>query len=204
MASAAATIIDGGFLAKAMAADTINVGVLFSLTGGLTIIEKSLHDATMMAVSEINASGGVLGKQVHAIEENGASDPKTYNEKASKLVIEDRVTTVFGCYTSASRKAVLPIFGKRNAMLFYPTSYEGYECSKNVVYTGAVPNQQLSNFIPLAAQPGGGAHHRAYRTKHALRSQGQPLLRHAREGPRRGGRKSHELSDEQIPRHLAV
>lgn len=132
----------------AAAADTIDVGVLFSLTGGLSIIEKSLSDATLMAISEINAKGGVMGKQVRAISEDGASDPKTYNEKASKLVIQDKLATVFGSYTSASRKAVLPVFEKRNAMYFYPTYYEGYECSKNVVYTGAVPNQQLSNFIP--------------------------------------------------------
>src|SRR4029450_7847400 len=72
----------------------------------------------------------------------------TYNEKASKLVIQDRVPTVFGSYTSASRKAVLPVFEKRNNLYFHPTYYEGFECSKNVVYTGAVPNQQLSNFIP--------------------------------------------------------
>ena len=145
----AAALAGPTFLTKpARAADTIDVGVLFSLSGGLTIIEKSLHDATLMAIAEINAKGGVLGKQINAIVEDGASDPKTYNEKASKLVIEDKVTTVFACYTSASRKAVLPVFEKRNAMLFYPTYYEGYECSRNVVYTGAVPNQQLSNFIP--------------------------------------------------------
>ena len=136
------------FHRAAQAADTIDVGVLFSLTGGLSIIEKSLHDATLMAISEINAKGGVLGKQVRAIREDGASDPKAYNEKASKLVIENKLSTVFGSYTSASRKAVLPVFEKRNSMYFYPTYYEGYECSKNVVYTGAVPNQQLSNFIP--------------------------------------------------------
>lgn len=136
------------FSRAALAADEIEVGVLFSLTGGLSIIEKSLSDATLMAISEINAKGGVLGKQIKPIIEDGASDPKTYNEKASKLVIRDRVPTVFGSYTSASRKAVLPVFEKRNNMYFYPTYYEGYECSKNVVYTGAVPNQQLSNFIP--------------------------------------------------------
>ena len=130
------------------AAGTIDVGVLFSLTGGLSIIEKSLHDATLMAISEINASGGAKGMKINAIVEDGASDPKTYNEKASKLVIQDRVPTVFGSYTSASRKAVLPVFEKRNNLYFYPTYYEGFECSKNVVYTGAVPNQQLSNFIP--------------------------------------------------------
>jgi urea transport system substrate-binding protein len=136
------------FVRSAQAATSIKVGVLFSLTGGLSIIEKSLHDATLLAISEINAKGGVKGLKVEAIAEDGASDPKTYNEKASKLVISDRVPTVFGSYTSASRKAVLPVFEKRNNLYFYPTYYEGYECSKNVVYTGAVPNQQLSNFIP--------------------------------------------------------
>ena len=122
--------------------------MLFSLTGGLSIIEKSLSDATMMAITEINASGGVMGRPVEAVLEDGASDPKTYNEKASKLVIGDKMATVFGSYTSASRKAVLPVFEKHDAMYFYPTYYEGFECSRNVVYTGAVPNQQLSNFIP--------------------------------------------------------
>ena len=136
------------FMRTAQAADTVKVGVLFSLTGGLSIIEKSLHDATLMAIAEINAKGGVKGMKIEAIVEDGASDPKTYNEKASKLVIQNRVPTVFGSYTSASRKAVLPVFEKRNNLYFYPTYYEGYECSKNVVYTGAVPNQQLSNFIP--------------------------------------------------------
>lgn len=136
------------FSRVAQAADTVEVGVLFSQTGGLSIIEKSLADATLMAIAEINAKGGVLGRTIEPIVEDGASDPKTYNEKASKLVIRDRVPTVFGSYTSASRKAVLPVFEKRRNLYFYPTYYEGFECSKNVVYTGAVPNQQLSNFIP--------------------------------------------------------
>lgn len=136
------------FTRSAQAADEIEVGVLFSLTGGLSIIEKSLADATTMAIEEINANGGVMGKMIKPVVEDGASDPKTYNEKASKLVIRDRVPTVFGSYTSASRKAVLPVFEKRRNLYFYPTYYEGFECSKNVIYTGAVPNQQLSNFIP--------------------------------------------------------
>ena len=136
------------FHRAAQAQAGIEVGVLFSLTGGLSIIEQSLHDATLMAIEEINAAGGVMGQPIIPIVEDGASDPATYAEKAQKLVIADRVPTVFGSYTSASRKAVLPIFERRNNMYFYPTYYEGYECSKNVVYTGAVPNQQLSNFIP--------------------------------------------------------
>jgi len=135
------------YAGTAAGASELEVGVLFSLSGGLAMIEKSLSDATLMAIEEINAAGGVNGMMIKPILEDGASDPKTYNEKASKLVIRDRVPTVFGSYTSASRKAVLPVFEKRNNMYFYPTYYEGYECSKNVVYTGAVPNQQLSNFI---------------------------------------------------------
>lgn len=91
----------------ALAADEVSVGVLFSQTGGLSIIEKALSDATLMAIGEINSSGGVAGKRIVPIVEDGASDPKTYNEKASKLVIQDRVPTVFGSYTSASRKADL-------------------------------------------------------------------------------------------------
>lgn len=87
---------------SASAADAIKVGVLFSQTGGLSIIEKSLADATLMAISEVNAAGGVLGRQIQPIVEDGASDPKTFNEKASKLVIQDRVPSVFACYTSAS------------------------------------------------------------------------------------------------------
>ena len=90
------------FLRSAKAANTIQVGVLFSLTGGLSIIEKSLADATNMAIAEINEKGGVKGMKIEAIIEDGASDPKTYNEKASKLVIQDKVPTVFGSYTSAS------------------------------------------------------------------------------------------------------
>lgn len=148
VAGAAGLVAPYFFTRTAQAADAVEVGVLFSLTGGLSIVEKSLADATTMAIEEINAEGGVMGKMIKPIVEDGASDPKTYNEKASKLVIQDRVPTVFGSYTSASRKAVLPVFEKRRNLYFYPTYYEGFECSKNVVYTGAVPNQQLSNFIP--------------------------------------------------------
>jgi urea transport system substrate-binding protein len=130
------------------AAEEIEVGVLFSQTGGLSIVEKSLASATLMAIDEINAKGGVNGMMIKPLVEDGASDPKTFNEKVSKLVIRDRVATVFGGYTSASRKAMLPVVEKRKSLLFYPTFYEGFECSKNVVYTGAAPNQQLNNYIP--------------------------------------------------------
>jgi urea transport system substrate-binding protein len=145
---AAAALGPSLYAGSSRAADELEVGVLFSLTGGLSIVEKSLADATLMAIDEINEAGGVNGMMIKPIVEDGASDPKTYNEKASKLVIRDRVPNVFGSYTSASRKAVLPVFEKRRNLYFYPTYYEGFECSKNVIYTGAVPNQQLSNFIP--------------------------------------------------------
>lgn len=145
---AAAALAPSIYAGTARANDEIAVGVLFSLTGGLSIVERSMADATRMAIEEINAAGGVGGRMIRPIVEDGASDPRVFNERASRLVIREGTPTTFGCYTSASRKAVLPVFERRNNMLFYPTYYEGFECSKNVVYTGAVPNQQLSNFIP--------------------------------------------------------
>ncbi|MFT4190050.1 MAG: transporter substrate-binding domain-containing protein [Comamonas sp.] len=145
---ACATLATPVLVPAARAADPICVGALYSQTGGLSIVEKMLANAVQMAVAEINAAGGVLGRPVQVVVEDGASDPKVFNEKASKLILRDRITTVFGCHTSASRKAVLPVFERRNAMLFYQTHYEGYECSKNVVYTGAVANQQLDHYIP--------------------------------------------------------
>ena len=130
------------------AKNEIKVGVLFSLTGGLAIIEESLHKATIMAIEEINAAGGVNGMKIKAIVADPASDPATFAAKARTLVLKDKCVTVFGGYTSASRKAVLPVFEKRKNLYFYPTLYEGRECSKNVIYTGAVPNQQQDEFIP--------------------------------------------------------
>ncbi len=130
----------------------IKVGVLFSLTGTTAIIEESLHKATILAIEEINAAGGINGMQIVPVEEDPASDPATFAEKARKLVLGDRCVSVFGSYTSASRKAVLPVFEKRNNLYWYPTLYEGRECSKNVVYTGAVPNQQQDEFVPWLIQ----------------------------------------------------
>lgn len=134
-------------LARA-AGGEIKVGVLFSLTGTTAIIEESLHKATLMAIEEINAQGGINGMKIVPVEEDPASDPATFADKARKLVLSDRCVSVFGSYTSASRKAVLPVFEKRNNLYWYPTLYEGRECSKNVIYTGAVPNQQQDEFIP--------------------------------------------------------
>ncbi len=126
----------------------VKVGVLFSLTGTTGIIEESLNKATIMAIEEINDSGGINGMKITPVVEDPASDPATFAAKARKLVLNDRCVSVFGSYTSASRKAVLPVFEKRENLYWYPTLYEGRECSKNVIYTGAVPNQQQDEFVP--------------------------------------------------------
>ncbi|MGL6135763.1 MAG: urea ABC transporter substrate-binding protein, partial [Planktothrix sp.] len=123
--------------------DTIKVGILHSLSGTMAISETTLVEAEKLAIKEINANGGVLGKQIEAVVEDGASDWPTFAEKAQKLIDQDKVVTVFGCWTSASRKAVKDIFESRNHMLWYPVQYEGQECSKNIFYTGAAPNQQI-------------------------------------------------------------
>lgn len=123
--------------------DTIKVGVLHSLSGTMAISEKSVVDSTLLAIEEINAAGGIGGKKIEAIQEDGASDWPTFAEKAKKLIEQDQVVVIFGCWTSASRKAVLPVFEEKNHMLYYPVQYEGQECSKNIFYTGAAPNQQI-------------------------------------------------------------
>ncbi|WP_448527082.1 urea ABC transporter substrate-binding protein [Parathermosynechococcus lividus] len=123
--------------------ETIKVGILHSLSGTMAISEKSVVDATQLAIDEINSAGGVLGKQIEPILEDGASDWPTFAEKATKLIDQDKVVVVFGCWTSASRKAVLPVFEAKDHMLWYPVQYEGQECSKNIFYTGAAPNQQI-------------------------------------------------------------
>lgn len=123
--------------------DTIRVGILHSLSGTMAISERSVVDAEQLAIEEINAAGGVLGKQIQPVIEDGASDWPTFAEKAKKLIEQDKVVTVFGCWTSASRKAVLPVFEEKQHMLWYPVQYEGQECSNNIFYTGAAPNQQI-------------------------------------------------------------
>ncbi|MGK7936962.1 MAG: urea ABC transporter substrate-binding protein [Xenococcaceae cyanobacterium] len=133
----------GGTTVSDSGGDTIKVGILHSLSGTMAISETTVVEAEKLAIDEINAAGGVLGKQIVAIEEDGASDWPTFAEKARKLIDKDNVTTVFGCWTSASRKAVLPVFEEKKHMLWYPVQYEGQECSQNIFYTGAAPNQQI-------------------------------------------------------------
>lgn len=123
--------------------DVIKVGILHSLSGTMAISEVSVKDATLMAIEEINAAGGIMGKQLVPVIEDGASDWPTFAEKARKLIQQDGVAVVFGCWTSASRKAVLPVFEELNGLLFYPVQYEGLEASPNIFYTGAEPTQQI-------------------------------------------------------------
>ncbi|GLX06299.1 urea ABC transporter substrate-binding protein [Microbispora sp. NBRC 16548] len=123
--------------------DTIKVGILHSLSGTMAISEVTVRDAELLAIEEINAAGGVLGKKLEPVVEDGASDWPTFAEKATKLIAQDKVATVFGGWTSASRKAMLPVFEKRKALLWYPVQYEGLESSPYIFYTGATTNQQI-------------------------------------------------------------
>jgi len=136
----------------AASGDGIKVGILHSLSGTMAISEKSVVDAEMLAIEEINAAGGVLGKKIIPITEDGASNWDTFREKANKLIDEDNVVSVFGCWTSASRKNVLEVFESKDNMLWYPVQYEGQECSKNIFYTGAAPNQQIEPSVDWLLQ----------------------------------------------------
>lgn len=123
--------------------DTVQVGILHSVTGTMAISETGSVQAEKLAIKQINEMGGVLGRQIEYIQEDGASDWPTFAEKAKKLLVRDKVAAVFGCWTSASRKAVLPVFEQYNGMLYYPTFYEGLEQSPNVIYTGQEATQQI-------------------------------------------------------------
>src|SRR6516164_7002599 len=145
-------------LAPAQAAETVKVGVLHSLSGTMAISETSLKDVSLMAIEEINAKGGVLGKQIEPIVVDPASNWPLFAEKARQLLTKDKVAAVFGCWTSVSRKSVLPVFEELNGLLFYPVQYEGEELSQNVFYTGAAPNQQAIPAVEyLMSKEGGGA-----------------------------------------------
>lgn len=145
-------------MSAAQAADTIKVGVLHSLSGTMAISETTLKDTVLMLVDDLNKNGGLLGKQVEAVVVDPASDWPLFAEKARELIEKDQVDVVFGCWTSVSRKSVLPVFEELNSMLFYPVQYEGEESSRNVFYTGAAPNQQAIPAVDyLMSEDGGGA-----------------------------------------------
>ena len=143
---------------SAHAADTVKVGVLHSLSGTMAISETVLKDVALMTFDEINAEGGVMGRKIEPVVVDPASNWPLFAEKARQLVSQDKVAVVFGCWTSVSRKSVLPVFEELNGLLFYPVQYEGEELSKNVFYTGAAPNQQAIPAVEyLMSKDGGGA-----------------------------------------------
>ena len=138
----------------AVAAHPVKVGVLQSLTGTMAISEVTVKGAELLAIDEINAAGGVLGHKIEAVVEDGASDPAIFAQKATKLLQSDKVATVFGGWTSASRKAMLPVFQRLNGLLWYPVQFEGNECSPNIMYSGAQPNQQILPALTWATNQG--------------------------------------------------
>ena len=143
LAATAGLVLGLASLTGAKAADdTIKVGVLHSLSGTMAISETTLKDTILFLIDEQNKKGGVLGKKLEAVVVDPASNWPLFAEKAAQLLEKDKVAVVFGCWTSVSRKSVLPVFEKNNGLLFYPVQYEGEESSKNVIYTGAAPNQQ--------------------------------------------------------------
>ncbi len=131
-----------GLSQPALSADTIKVGILHSLSGTMAISETTLKDTMLMLIDEQNKKGGLLGKQLEAVVVDPASDWPLFAEKARELIEKESVDVIFGCWTSVSRKSVLPVIEELNSVLFYPVQYEGEESSKNVFYTGAAPNQQ--------------------------------------------------------------
>ncbi len=128
--------------------DAIKVGVLFSLSGSLAVTEKGMANAALLAIEEINKNGGVNGKNHRPRTGRLCSEPSGAATKAKKLLQQDKVTAIVGGYSSASRQAMLPIVEQYKGVLVYPTYYEGEEYSKNIIYTGTTPNQQLQDFVP--------------------------------------------------------
>jgi len=151
IAAAAGVMISG-----AQAQETIKVGVLHSLSGTMAISESTLKDTVLMMVDDINKKGGLLGKKVEAVVVDPASNWPLFAEKARELLTVSKVDVVFGCWTSVSRKSVLPVFEELNGMLFYPVQYEGEESSRNVFYTGAAPNQQAIPAVEYLMSKDGG------------------------------------------------
>ena len=142
--------------------ESVKIGVLHSLSGTMAISETSLRDVVLMAVEEINSEGGVLGNKIEPVVVDPASDWDLFAEKARDLITADEVAAVFGCWTSVSRKSVLPVFEQYNSLLFYPVQYEGEEQSKNVFYTGASPNQQLIPAAQYLMSEEGGSYKKFY------------------------------------------
>ncbi len=158
LVSAAALAVLALLPSQVRAADTIKVGILHSLSGTMAISETTLKDAMLMLIADQNAKGGLLGRKLEPVVVDPASNWPLFAEKARELLQKDKVDVVFGCWTSVSRKSVLPVFEELNGLLFYPVQYEGEESSRNVFYTGAAPNQQAIPAVEyLMSEEGGGA-----------------------------------------------
>src|SRR5271154_2440242 len=160
MLRAAGALVGGAVALSAMAAraeDTIKIGILHSLSGTMAISETTLKDVMLMLIDEQNKKGGVLGKKLEAVVVDPASNWPLFAEKAKELIEKDKVSVVFGCWTSVSRKSVLPVFKELNNILFYPVQYEGEESERNVFYTGAAPNQQAIPAVDYLMSPDGGS-----------------------------------------------
>jgi urea transport system substrate-binding protein len=156
-ALAAALVAGGPLSAAAQTQGAIKIGVLHSLSGTMAISETTLKDTILMMVDDVNRKGGLLGKKVEAVVVDPASNWPLFAEKARDLLSKDKVAAVFGCWTSVSRKSVLPVFEELNGLLFYPVQYEGEESSNNVFYTGAAPNQQAIPAVEYLMSEEGGA-----------------------------------------------
>jgi urea transport system substrate-binding protein len=152
MALAGAALATGGMAGAASAQETIKVGVLHSLSGTMAISETTLKDVMLMLIDEQNKKGGLLGKKLEAVVVDPASNWPLFAEKARELISKEKVSAVFGCWTSVSRKSVLPVFKELNSVLFYPVQYEGEESERNVFYTGAAPNQQAIPAVEYLAK----------------------------------------------------
>jgi len=145
-----------GAATGASAQETIKVGILHSLSGTMAISETTLKDVMLMLIEEQNKKGGLLGKKLEAVVVDPASNWPLFAEKARELLQKDKVAVVFGCWTSVSRKSVLPVFEELNGLLFYPVQYEGQESQRNVFYTGAAPNQQAIPAVDYLMSKDGG------------------------------------------------
>ena len=152
MALASAALVSGAMAGAAQAQETIKVGVLHSLSGTMAISETTLKDVMLMLIEEQNKKGGLLGKKLEAVVVDPASNWPLFAEKARELISQNKVSAVFGCWTSVSRKSVLPVFKELNSVLFYPVQYEGEESERNVFYTGAAPNQQAIPAVDYLAK----------------------------------------------------
>jgi urea transport system substrate-binding protein len=160
MTRAAGALIGGALALNAIAAkaeDTIKIGILHSLSGTMAISETTLKDVMLMLIDEQNKKGGVLGKKLEAVVVDPASNWPLFAEKARELIAKDKVAAVFGCWTSVSRKSVLPVFQELDSILFYPVQYEGEESQRNVFYTGAAPNQQAIPAVDYLMSADGGS-----------------------------------------------